>query len=1335
MYRELFIAAAAAALLCTCCDAVILCRNAVPETRVDCIVEWSSIAVDVRTHLVSLPTTTLPLLIRLAWHSSATYNGALNPQGGTIGGCIKQSPERDLPVNRGLDKAVQVVLTLFNAHPTVTFADLGQLSAAVAFELLGSHRMYFTPGREDYHSLQAKTRCSRTDRTFTARPLDDFPFTTSSRKLLEKFTLYFNGYPDIQVAQYADGGYDPQFVRLAVALMGGHTVGGCSTEVSGFDSNFTTTPYRFDNAYFTGLLARAWQADGASYPFVNDTERQMPAFDAGGGRKLLAWDLALVARADTRAAVEAFAQNNTLFLATFALAWERVVENGMQASLVDSWRTTTALSPILKRFSDFPVRSKPAISYTCERDLQVAGPRLVIHSKAEPSSFVATPQLIHVAIRNSVPGGWMAVSFPRSGGSMYPAPFAIGHGAKGVQFFAIDARSPQGIRLLRPDEMWSSIENVMYESLGGMQILSFTWRRPPPEADANASVPSFDPRFATMNVARNPESNVMEGHPITHASSFTLDLTTGKERQSYLSGRELMRWRALHGFLMTAATLFVLPAGILAKRYGKRVFQVSDASSRHIGAAFALHIVFQTVGVFLVVSGYYIAATKMHTPDSWENNAAYYHRSAGLPAVLLLCITWSFGALTQSQRVERQLVVIVGKKPIRVAHAVLGSTTVLLLGVQCLTGLRRMVDLHQGETDADNMLVTVYAGVTFLCTSVLVLEFARRRRRCYGQSLAKADNLVEEQLSSLPLYSMREVAVHAAADDLWVAVEGKVVDATRFLNEHPGGSAMLLAHAGSDATAAFHAAGHSASAVQVLCGMVVGRVEGAEEAAVAAELVSAFTTLLCARETAAAAALLRSEAASHAPRTLLLQLHGLVETVSTNAAATPLPVAGTGDASAPSAAAAAADSCEASSAAAAAERLRVLRRALEDTEPSALLAGDSKEAAPGPPPLVPPPPPPPPPPPAVAAVAAAAAAAAAAVSPAVPPLPFPLAAAAAAAAAEPVEWTLPHGGGAEHTVVVLSVRRPHGDAGAAAEGLLAAVAAQAERTRGVVHRVAEDAVTVAWGAFLGGGAAGGCSEAAACRGALAAAAALATDGYRCGGARGRAVCGFVEQPVRSFQLQGGVVRNADLLSRLACSSRAACVMTASVFAVLRQHARHVAHAPFFDVASAAGQRPLSTRVVLSVRPGGHGGGGGCGGSVSGDSGSSDDEPSLDAGVALLRSQLRKLFQGCSVRSVLSVLEASDASTGFPDGPAFLQWLVGLLRKESRVPVLDVAVSGAVYGVPPQGVPVRSRRSVPAATSAPTVAATATATASSSSASVGATDVALQFSDDGTGSSA
>ena len=53
-------------------------------------------------------------------------------------------------------------------------------------------------------------------------------------------------------------------------------------------------------------------------------------------------------------------------------------------------------------------------------------------------------------------------------------------------------------------------------------------------------------------------------------------------------------------------------------------------------------------------------------------------------------------------------------------------------------------------------------------------------------------------------WTAAEVAKHNKKDDCWVIIDGKVLDVTAFLPDHPGGEKAILLYAGRDATEEFN---------------------------------------------------------------------------------------------------------------------------------------------------------------------------------------------------------------------------------------------------------------------------------------------------------------------------------------------------------------------------------------------------------------------------------------------------------------------------------------------------------------------------------------------------
>ncbi|EPQ28190.1 uncharacterized protein PFL1_04018 [Pseudozyma flocculosa PF-1] len=84
----------------------------------------------------------------------------------------------------------------------------------------------------------------------------------------------------------------------------------------------------------------------------------------------------------------------------------------------------------------------------------------------------------------------------------------------------------------------------------------------------------------------------------------------------------------------------------------------------------------------------------------------------------------------------------------------------------------------------------------------------------------------ENEKSNQKTISMEELGQHSTNDNLWLLIDGKVYDVSKFADEHPGGDEVLLTEAGKDATEAFEDVGHSDDARSLLGPMLVGEIEG-----------------------------------------------------------------------------------------------------------------------------------------------------------------------------------------------------------------------------------------------------------------------------------------------------------------------------------------------------------------------------------------------------------------------------------------------------------------------------------------------------------------------------
>ncbi|KAK2999161.1 hypothetical protein RJ639_024054 [Escallonia herrerae] len=91
--------------------------------------------------------------------------------------------------------------------------------------------------------------------------------------------------------------------------------------------------------------------------------------------------------------------------------------------------------------------------------------------------------------------------------------------------------------------------------------------------------------------------------------------------------------------------------------------------------------------------------------------------------------------------------------------------------------------------------------------------------------LLKSDDTQKVQSNSTnkgpKAYSKAEVSLHNKRTDCWIIIKEKVYDVTSYVEEHPGGDA-ILAHAGDDSTDGFYGPQHATRVFDMIDDFYVG---------------------------------------------------------------------------------------------------------------------------------------------------------------------------------------------------------------------------------------------------------------------------------------------------------------------------------------------------------------------------------------------------------------------------------------------------------------------------------------------------------------------------------
>ncbi|WFD42306.1 cytochrome-c peroxidase [Malassezia psittaci] len=230
-----------------------------------------------------------PTCLRLAWHSSGTYD-VKDKKGGSNGATMRFPEEAQYPANAGLNNARDFLNPFKKEFPWISYADLWTLGGVCAIQEMGGPVVPWRPGRVDLPE----------DETHANNLPDGTEDADRVRSLADR--LGFNA-------------------QEMTALIGAHAMGRCHRQNSGYDGPWTHSPTSFTNAYYTELLEEKWKPRDWDGPFQYQ--------DPGKELMMLPADYALNQDTDLREIVKRYADDDDAWREDFSKAFKKLVELGV----------------------------------------------------------------------------------------------------------------------------------------------------------------------------------------------------------------------------------------------------------------------------------------------------------------------------------------------------------------------------------------------------------------------------------------------------------------------------------------------------------------------------------------------------------------------------------------------------------------------------------------------------------------------------------------------------------------------------------------------------------------------------------------------------------------------------------------------------------------------------------------------------------------------------------------------------------------------------------------------------------------------------------------------
>jgi len=235
-----------------------------------------------------------PVLVRLAWHASGTYDKETGT-GGSNYATMRFEPEALHGANNGLHIAREVMEGIHKEFTWISYGDLWTLGGVCAIQEMGGPKIPWRPGRIDGFAAQATPDGRLPDGAQGAQHLRNI--------------FYRMGFNDQEI----------------VALSGAHALGRCHRDRSGFEGPWTFSPVTVSNEYYRLLLEEKWvwrKWDGPKQLQDKKTQSLM----------MLPADYSLIQDKTFKKYVEAYAKDQDVWFKDFSNVISKLFELGVPTS-------------------------------------------------------------------------------------------------------------------------------------------------------------------------------------------------------------------------------------------------------------------------------------------------------------------------------------------------------------------------------------------------------------------------------------------------------------------------------------------------------------------------------------------------------------------------------------------------------------------------------------------------------------------------------------------------------------------------------------------------------------------------------------------------------------------------------------------------------------------------------------------------------------------------------------------------------------------------------------------------------------------------------------------